>query len=67
MLIKFEKVMKLATAQGAKYPVTKKWFLKNYPDFTLASAYDETMKAVELELLQLEADDCEEETVDDVA
>lgn len=67
MLIKFEKVMELATAQGAKYPVTKKWFLKNYPDFTLASAYDETMKAVELELSLLEADTNEEENVDDVA
>lgn len=70
MLIKFEKVMKLATAQGAKYPVTKKWFLNNYPDFTLASAYDETMKALDLELEEelelLKNDTCEDE-MEDVA
>ena len=33
MLAKFEKVMEVAEAKGAKYPLTKKWFLKNYPNY----------------------------------
>ena len=70
MLAKFEKVMEVAEAKGAKYPLTKKWFLKNYPDFTLASAYDETMKALDLELeeeLELLKDDTCEDEMEDVA
>ena len=25
--------MKVADAKGAKYPLTKKWFLKNFPEY----------------------------------
>ena len=66
-LIEFEAVKKVATAKGAKYPLTKKWFLKKYPEFNNVTVYDVAMKAVELELSMLEDDTCEEETVDDVA
>ena len=53
-LVEFETVKKVATAKGAKYPLTKKWFLKKYPefDFSKVSAFDDAMK---------------EENVDDVA
>ena len=29
----FDAVMKVADAKGAKYPLTKKWFLKNFPEY----------------------------------
>ena len=29
----FEEVLKIATAKNAKYPLTKKWFLKTYPEY----------------------------------
>ena len=65
MLVKFEKVMKVAEAKGAKYPLTKKWFLENYPNYkknevadSEVSLDDEVEK--ELELLQLDTDDCED-------
>lgn len=32
-LIEFEAIKKVAEAKGAKYPLTKKWFLKAYPEF----------------------------------
>lgn len=32
-LIEFEAIKKVAEAKGAKYPLTKKWFLKTYPEF----------------------------------
>lgn len=66
-LVEFKTVKKVAEAKGAKYPLTKKWFLKKYTKFNEVNAYDEAMKAVALELSQLEDDTCEEETVDGVA
>lgn len=32
-LREFEAVKKVAEARGAKYPLTKKWFLTTYPEF----------------------------------
>ena len=32
-LLEFEAVQKVAEARGAKYPLTKKWFLATYPEF----------------------------------
>lgn len=32
-LIKFEYVKKMAKTKGAQYPLTKKWFLKSFPNF----------------------------------
>ena len=29
----FEKVQEIADAKGAKYPLTKKWFLKSFPEY----------------------------------
>lgn len=28
-----ERVMKIAEAKGAKYPLTKKWFLETFPEY----------------------------------
>lgn len=33
MLITFEAVKKIAKAKNSEYPLTKKWFLKNYPEY----------------------------------
>ena len=32
-IIEFEAVKVVAEAKGAKYPLTKKWFLKTYPEY----------------------------------
>lgn len=32
-LIEFAAIQKVAAAKGAKYPLTKKWFLATYPEF----------------------------------
>ena len=32
-LIEFKAIQKVAEAKGAKYPLTKKWFLATYPSF----------------------------------
>lgn len=32
-LIEFKAIQKVAEAKGAKYPLTKKWFLNTYPSF----------------------------------
>ena len=44
----FEKVQEIADAKGAKYPLTKKWFLKTFPEYKEndASVIDEK-KAME--------------------
>ncbi len=32
-IIEFKAIQKVAEAKGAKYPLTKKWFLKTYPEY----------------------------------
>ena len=32
-LIEFKAIQKVAAAKGAKYPLTKKWFLATFPEF----------------------------------
>ena len=57
MLAKFEKVMEVAEAKGAKYPLTKKWFLKNYSNYKSNEVSDSEATLddeVEEELTQLE-------------
>lgn len=34
-LIVFEAVKRVAEKKGSKYPLTKKWFLKNYPEYKI--------------------------------
>ncbi len=61
MLKKFKKVMEVAEAKGAKYPLTKKWFLKTYPKYKENEVSDSEAKLddeVEQELALLEADNC---------
>lgn len=49
----FEKVQEIAEAKGAKYPLTKKWFLNTYPEYkendtTVSEAKAEEIAAAEL-------------------
>ena len=43
-LIKFDAVMKMAETKGAKYPLTKKWFLKSFPNFKENEVDNETVE-----------------------
>ena len=45
-LIEFKAVQKVAEARGAKYPLSKKWFLTNYPEFKENEIYAEQTKAL---------------------
>ena len=47
MLRKFEAVQRVAKAKGALYPLTKKWFLKAYPEYKVNSVSEEETKAAE--------------------
>ena len=48
--------MKVAEAKGAKYPLTKKWFLDKYPKFKTndVAASEAALKEAEEELKKLE-------------
>lgn len=67
-LTEFEAIQKVAKSKGAKYPLTKKWFLLTYPEFkengVSEAESDETQKALLAAAAQLEAlgddfDECE--------
>ena len=59
MLKKFEAVKRVAKAKGALYPLTKKWFLNEYPDYKVNSVSEDEAKAAEdLEAIR-EAEDQE--------
>ena len=45
-LIEFKAVQKVAEARGAKYPLSKKWFLTNYPEFKENEISAEQTKAL---------------------
>ena len=53
-LLIFEKVMEIAEAKGSKYPLTKKWFLKTYPEYKENEA--DVIKANEQAKSQAEAE-----------
>ena len=44
-LTEFEVIQKLAEAKGAKYPLTKKWFLTKYPEYKENSITSSEVKA----------------------
>lgn len=48
-LAEFEAIKKVAEAKGAKYPLTKKWFLSTYKDYKNSEIA--TMESAELEKL----------------
>ena len=64
----FEKVQEIAEAKGAKYPLTKKWFLKTYPEYkeNEASVIEEK-KAMEQAEAEIEALLDEETATEEVA
>ena len=43
-LIELEAVKKVAAAKGAKYPLTKKWFLAKYPEYKEHNITEEDTK-----------------------
>ena len=52
ILMKFEAVQRIAKAKGSLYPLTKKWFLSNYPAYKVnevadAETTDETARIAE--------------------
>lgn len=56
----FEKVQEIAEAKGAKYPLTKKWFLKTYPEYKENDTTVSEVKAEEIaaaELAEIENDE----------
>ncbi len=53
----FEKVKEIAEAKGAKYPLTKKWFLETYPEYkensaSFTDAEAESIAAAELDEIE---------------
>ena len=61
-LVVFAAVQNIAEKKGSKYPLTKKWFLKNYPEYkenevsAAETASLETLLTAELEELEAEDD-----------
>ena len=47
-IIEFKAIQKVAEAKGAKYPLTKKWFLKTYPEYK-ENDVSETEAAAEMD------------------
>ena len=63
-IVEFKAIQKVADAKGAKYPLTKKWFLATYPEFKENSVSeavipeeDEALAAATAELDALELTD----------
>ena len=48
-LIEFSAIQKVAEIKGAKYPLTKKWFLATYPSFKENEVSEEEALAAEAE------------------
>lgn len=61
MLVKFEAVKKVAKAKKSLYPLTKKWFLKTFPEYKKAEVENEIssklLSDVEKELAELAEED----------
>ena len=60
-LVVFAAVQNIAEKKGSKYPLTKKWFLKNYPEYKeneVSAAETASLEALlTAELEELEAED----------
>ena len=65
-LIEFKAIMKVAKAKGAMYPLTKKWFLKAYPEFK-ANLVDATEVAAEIAAMKKAAKELDKLSVDEEA
>lgn len=61
MLMKFEAVKRIAKAKGSLYPLTKKWFLKAYPDFKENAVSEAEAKTLTDELAKNAAAEAERE------
>lgn len=56
-LVVFEAVKRIAKTKGSQYPLTKKWFLENYPEYKKNEATQSEIDAqiaAELDALELE-------------
>ena len=70
-LVEFSAIQKVAEAKGAKYPLTKKWFLSTYPSFKENEVSEdertEEEKALAAAAAQLEMLETEESGYDNEA
>ena len=55
-LIEFDAIKSVAEAKGAKYPLTKKWFLKAYPEYSEKEVSENEAAFEELRALTAAAD-----------
>lgn len=63
-LVVFEAVKRVAATKGKVYPLTKKWFLKTYPEYKLNEATEKETKTLEESIAaELEALDAEDNKV----
>lgn len=49
----FEKVKKMSEAKGAGYPLTKKWFLKTYPEYKVNETIITDEEAEEIAIAEI--------------
>ena len=55
--IEFEAAKMIADAKGAKYPLTKKWFLKTYPEYRENEIKTDALEKVKAEIEALIAEE----------
>ena len=65
MLITFQAVQKIAEQKGCKYPLTKKWFLENYPSYKENNVSADERSALEKELTE-KSTKCEDKSSSNV-
>ncbi len=65
-IIEFKAIQKVAEAKGAKYPLTKKWFLNTYPEYKENVVSEEEAAAEEKKALAVAAKALEGLDIDDV-
>lgn len=70
-IVEFKAIQKVADAKGAKYPLTKKWFLATYPEYKENSVSEaeisEETKALATAAAELDALELTDEELQEVA
>jgi len=70
-IVEFKAIQKVADAKGAKYPLTKKWFLATYPEYKENSVSEaeisEEAKALATAAAELDALELTDEELQEVA
>jgi len=65
-LLVFAAVQNIAEKKGAKYPLTKKWFLKNYPEYKMNDTSNNEMASL-IEAAAAELDELEAEEMNNIS